>query len=273
VSAAKFVTVRVASPPVLLSTSSCFPEPAAGAFELASSLGFDGLEVMVFTDPVSQSEISLLRLIDQYQIPVLSVHAPCLLVTQRVWGKEPWGKVERSIEMAQRLGSPVVVLHPPFRWQREYAATFVERVNQLSEDSGVAIAVENMYPWRVRSREIKGYLPDPFPAGLGYRHVTLDLSHTAASNQDPLLMMQEVGDSLTHVHLGDGSGAPRDEHLVPGRGNQPCGEVLSQIRNFPSVKSIAIEVSTRRAASRDERIADLKESLEFARSHLQEDAS
>ena len=33
-------------------------------------------------------------------MPVCAVHAPCLLFTQRVWGTEPWGKLERSAEMA-----------------------------------------------------------------------------------------------------------------------------------------------------------------------------
>ena len=35
-------------------------------------------------------------------MPVCAVHAPCLLFTQRVWGTEPWGKLERSAEMAAR---------------------------------------------------------------------------------------------------------------------------------------------------------------------------
>jgi len=40
--------------PVLLSSSSVFPEPTAAAFELAATLGYDGVEVMVWTDAVSQ---------------------------------------------------------------------------------------------------------------------------------------------------------------------------------------------------------------------------
>jgi sugar phosphate isomerase/epimerase len=40
--------------PVTLSTSSVFPEPTAAAFEMAATLGYDGIEVMVWTDAVSQ---------------------------------------------------------------------------------------------------------------------------------------------------------------------------------------------------------------------------
>ena len=40
--------------PVALSTASVFPERAPDAFETAARLGYDGIEVMVTTDPVSQ---------------------------------------------------------------------------------------------------------------------------------------------------------------------------------------------------------------------------
>jgi sugar phosphate isomerase/epimerase len=51
-------------------------------------------------------------------MPVVSVHAPTLLLTQRVWGPEAWSKVDNSIGMAKALGADTVVLYPPFRWQK-----------------------------------------------------------------------------------------------------------------------------------------------------------
>jgi sugar phosphate isomerase/epimerase len=258
----------VTSVPVLLSTSSCFPEPLAGAFEIASTLGYDGLEVMVFTDPMSQDADALGKLAREYSVPVRSIHAPCLLLTQRVWGREPWGKVHRSLELAKALDADVVVLHPPFRWQREYATDFVEEVNRLSRRSGIPVAIENMYPWRVRGREVGGYLPHAQQTGLGYAHTTLDLSHTATSGIDPLVLMSELGDTLRHIHLADGSGSARDEHLVPGRGIQPCAAVLARGKIMESVRSVAVEVGTRFVKDRDQRLADLGESLNFARQYL-----
>lgn len=258
----------MASTPVLLSTSSCFPEPLEGAFEIAATLGYDGLEVMVFTDPMSQSAEALTALSRRFAIPVRSIHAPCLLLTQRVWGREPWGKVQRSLELAKEMSADVVVLHPPFRWQREYATNFVEEVNRLSRRSGIPIAIENMYPWRVRGREVGGYLPHAQPVGLGYAHTTLDLSHTASSGIDAVELMDALGDSLRHIHLADGSGSSRDEHLVPGRGGQPCAAVLQRAREMDGVRSVAVEVGTRFVKDRDQRMIDLGESLAFARSHL-----
>ena len=61
---------------MLLSSSSVFPEPTAAAFEMAATVGYDGVEVMVWTDAVSQDAGALKGLADHYDVPVLSVHAP-----------------------------------------------------------------------------------------------------------------------------------------------------------------------------------------------------
>ena len=97
--------------PVLLSSSSVFPEPTAAAFEMAATVGYDGLEVMVWTDAVSQDADALRVLSDHYDVPVLSVHAPCLLVTQRVWSPDPWERLSRAAQLAETLGAPTVVVH------------------------------------------------------------------------------------------------------------------------------------------------------------------
>ena len=147
--------VSVPAAKIALSSASVYPESPAAAFELAARLGFDGVELLVFTDPVSQDVDAVQRLSDHYAVPVLAVHAPCLLVTQRVWGNEPWGKLVQSKEAAERLGASTVVVHPPFRWQRDYAKGFVEGVARMAEETAVTFAVENMYPSRARSREIQ----------------------------------------------------------------------------------------------------------------------
>ena len=216
------VPVRLAEAAVALSTASVYPEGTAATFELAAELGYDGVELMVWTDPISQSPDAVADLVQAHQVPVVAVHAPCLLVTQRVWSPDPWERLTRSVDAAGQLGAGVVVVHPPFRWQREYARDFPAKVDELSDSSGVVIAVENMYPWRAGGRELKAYLPDWDPTDESYRHCTLDLSHTAVSGSDALTMAADLGDRLAHVHLAAGTGSARDEHLVPGRGTQPC---------------------------------------------------
>lgn len=253
-------------PRVALSSSSVFPEGTAAAFEIAARLGYDGVEVMVMTDAVSQDPVALRRLSDHYAIPILAIHAPCLLVTQRVWGTDPWVKLQRAQAAAEELGASTVVVHPPFRWQRDYARDFVTGLARMTEETDVQFAVENMYPWRARSREIAAYSPGWDIRDEDYPHTTLDLSHTSVSGTDAQQMARDLGDRLVHIHLADGTGSNRDEHLVPGRGTQPCAEVLGQVSDLAG--TVVVEVTTRRAGTRAEREADLAEALIFARRHL-----
>jgi sugar phosphate isomerase/epimerase len=258
--------------PVALSTSSVYPERTPDAFELAARLGYDGVEVMVYTDPVSQDADVLTRLRDYHQVPILAVHAPSLLLTQTVWGREPWEKLRRAKDLAERVGARVVVVHPPFRWQDKYARGFEQGLAALAAETDVRFAVENMYPLRVGGSEVVPYAPHWDPTALDVPHVTLDLSHTAASGSDALAMAAALDGRLAHVHLADGSGAPvgpiPDEHLVPGRGGQPCAELLTLLSATGYQGVVVVEVKTSRASTRADRVADLAESLAFARQYL-----
>ncbi len=258
--------------PVILSTSSVIPERTPDAFEMAARLGYDGVEVMVYADPVSQDADVLCRLRDYHEVPILAVHAPSLLLTQRVWGREPWEKLRRARDLAERVGARVVVLHPPFRWQRDYVRGFERGLAAMAEETDVAFAVENMYPLRAGGSEVVPYAPHWDPTVLDIPHVTLDLSHTAASGSDALAMAAELGGRLAHVHLADGTGTPAgpipDEHLVPGRGSQPCAELLGRLAADGYRGVVVVEVKTNRAPAREDRAADLAESVAFARKHL-----
>ncbi|POX58246.1 hypothetical protein C3492_38800 [Streptomyces sp. Ru62] len=253
---------------IALSTASVYPESTATAFEIAARLGYDGVEVMVWTDPVSQDIEALRRLSDYHGIPILAVHAPCLLITQRVWSTDPWVKLQRARAAAEKLDASTVVVHPPFRWQRQYAREFVDGIWRMANETDVRFAVENMYPWRYRDREMLAYAPDWDVTHDDYRHFTIDLSHTATARTDALGMIDRMGDRLGHVHLADGRGSAKDEHLVPGRGTQPCAELLERLVHTGFDGHVVIEVNTRRAMSGAEREADLAEALEYTRKHL-----
>ena len=250
---------------IALSTASVYPESTANGFELAVRLGYDAVEVMVGIDPISQEIDAVRHLAEYHEVPVCAVHAPCLLITQRVWGLEPWGKLEKSAEMAREVGADVVVVHPPFRWQRDYARTFVEGIAALEERTGVAFAVENMYPWRASKREMQVYVPGYDPSEHDYANTTIDLSHASVARQDPVEMAKRLGDRLRHIHLTDGTGSAKDEHLVPGRGTQPVAELLEHLATVDFTGHVVVEINTRKAGGREARELDLLEALAFAR--------
>jgi sugar phosphate isomerase/epimerase len=264
-----------------------YPLRAEAAFEYAARLGYDGVELMVWGEAVSQDVDAVRKLSERYRVPVLSVHAPCLLISQRVWGSNPIVKLDRSVRTAEQLGAQTVVVHPPFRWQRRYAEGFREQVLALEASSEVMVAVENMFPFRAdrffgtdQTRErmrrrgggpgaaISAFAPSYDPLDGDHPHYTLDLSHTSTAGTDSLEMARRMAGGLVHLHLCDGSGLPADEHLVPGRGTQPTAEVCQMLAASGFTGHVVLEVSTSAARSAAEREAMLVESLQFARTHL-----
>lgn len=271
-----------------LSTASVYPLRTEAAFEYAAELGYDGVELMVWAETVSQDIGAIAKLSRLYNMPVLSVHAPCLLISQRVWGANPIPKLTRSVQAAERLGAQTVVVHPPFRWQRRYADGFSEQVAELESRSDVLVAVENMFPFRTdrffgsgdpsieRMRKrggrpgvgISAFAPSYDPLDGNHAHYTLDLSHTATAGTDALEMAERMGSGLVHLHLCDGNGAATDEHLVPGRGTQPTVEVCQMLAASDFTGHVILEVTTSSARTKAERETLLVESLQFARTHL-----
>lgn len=253
---------------VLLSTTSVFPEASASAFELSAALGFDGVELMIGVDPLSTDIAAVGKLADYHGVRVRSVHAPTLLVTQGTWGTDSWDKLRRSGEAAQQLGADVVVVHPPFRWQRDYGGRFVEGIKRLNSELDVTFAVENMFPWRTPAGNIQVYVPHWDPTPFDYDHLTLDLSHASTSQRQSMEFVHAWGSRLAHVHLTDGTGSIKDEHLFPGEGDQSAWEVLAEIVSTGYTGHVVLEVSTRRARTRDERERLLADSLTATRRAL-----
>jgi sugar phosphate isomerase/epimerase len=253
-----------------MSTSCVYPLGVEEGFRYAKLAGYDGVEVMVTRDETTQSPETLLALSRRYDIPILSIHAPVLLLTHFVWGRDPQVKLEKSAELAREVGATAVVVHPPFRWQAEYADNFLRIVRETSEVFGVEIAVENMFPWKVKGTSVKAYSPGWDPVVMDCDAVTLDFSHAALSGRDSLEMAEALGPRLRHIHLCDGSGSLDegrvfDEHLLPGYGGQPVSEVLAWLHANDWNGHVVAEVNTRKARTEEERLDLLRETLAFGR--------
>jgi sugar phosphate isomerase/epimerase len=254
---------------VALSTASVYPESSAHAFAYAKSLGYDAVEVMVGIDALSQQTAAVKQLSDHHELPICAIHSPCLLFTQRVWGTDPWGKLERSAEMAHAVGADVVVVHPPFRWQRS-----------TPPGSSTASRPSRSPPaWRSPSRTCTRGAPRPRAASRctspgGTRRTrttptrTVDLSHAAIAQSSPVDMAERLGAAAA-------ARAPdRRLRVAQGRAPRPRSRAMDAQGSCEYLSSvgfaghIVLEINTRKAGTREEREADLRESLEFARTHF-----
>lgn len=255
-----------------MSTSSVYPESTAAAFEIAAQVGSDGVEIMVGADAISQDETALLHLRDHYGVPILALHSPCLLITQRVWGTDSWEKLVRAQKAAELLGAQTVVVHPPFRWQRDYAREFVSGIARMDSETDVRFVVENMYPWRAGPGAIDGYSPGWDVRAEDYPHIAVDTSHCAVAIADPVEYLRDVSDRVRHVHFSDGTHSSRDEHLLPGEGILPLPDFVREAAAISTERDqsfdIILEVSTRAARDRDERVAMIQAAHDYVRREL-----
>ena len=103
------------------------------------------------------------------------------------------------------------------------------------------------------------YLPGWDPSEEDYANTTIDLSHAAIAQLRRRRRWRSGSvDRLRHVHLTDGTGSAKDEHLVPGRGvdgRRRCSSGTSPTRTSPA--HIVLEINTRRCDTREERERDL----------------
>ena len=124
-----------------MSSTCAYPLPLEDSFRLAEQAGYDGVEIMVTRDEATQDAAALTALSERYGLPIFSIHAPVLLLTHFVWGRDPRVKLERSAELAGQVGAGTVVVHPPFRWQAGYAEDFLDIVRELSGSTGLHVGV------------------------------------------------------------------------------------------------------------------------------------
>lgn len=264
---------------IALSTSSLFPLKVEETFRIAKDTGYDGVEIMVGASKETRNLHLLQDLVQKYDLPVLSVHAPVLVLTHFVWGTNPAFKLAKTAELAASVGADNVVVHPPFAFQHTYAQSFLQLVDMLEHSNNVKIAVENMFPWKTNRMEATIYEPSWEKIVEVASNVTLDFSHSALSGLDALETAKQLGNRVAHIHLCDGLGVKTkrgvekqklfDEHLAPGEGNQPVYETLAYLGSIGWTGMVATEVNTRKYNTLTEKAKALEESAVYARKALQ----
>ena len=231
---------------VLFSSAGFFGTPLEQSMRRAADAGFGGVEVMVTKDPATQDPRRIRELAVRHGLEVGALHAPCLLLTRRVWGTDPVAKIYRSMEVAEEAGAPLVVMHPPFRWQRGYRAWLDERLRGLEERTGVIVAFENMFPVNVGGRPVTFHSNQDLDELDRFDDLVLDTSHAAVAGHDLLEVRRRFGDRLRHVHLSDNAGKGWDSHLPPGEGVLDLDGFLRDLAGSDFDGTVSLEVDLRK---------------------------
>ena len=233
------------TPRLLFSSAAFFARPLAATFRIVAETGYSGVEVMVTKDPASQDPATMRALAKEHDLTIGAIHAPSLLVTRKVWGTDPIGKIDRAVRVAEEAEVPVVVMHPPYRWQRAYRRWLDEELPQVVARTGVIVAIENMFPVRMGRRGVTFHANQDLDELEGLAHLVLDTSHAAVAGHDPVEVRRRFGDRLRHVHLSDNAGRGWDSHLPPGEGVLDLDAFCTDLTRSGYPHAVSLEVDLR----------------------------
>ncbi|HVE91775.1 MAG TPA: sugar phosphate isomerase/epimerase family protein [Actinomycetota bacterium] len=235
---------------------------------MIKAVGGEGAEILVTQDPDTQSADNIRRLSDRFDLPVVAIHAPLLLLTRNVYTTDPVEKIRRTLELSRDLEVGVIVLHPPYLWQVKYSLWAIHELEEAMAGTPTMITMENMYPTHVGARRVGFHRFLTLESLKRFPHVTLDTSHLAVAGEDIVDAYRQLADRVVHVHLSDNRGRGRDSHAPLGDGILPIPEFVRSLDN-PNLRSVALEVNPGAAADdRDTLERVLGSSLEMLRSNI-----
>ena len=231
---------------LLLSTAPFYRLPLRDAFRHAREAGFGAVEVMVTSDPATQDARTIVELAEDFGLSVGALHAPFLLLTRRVWGTDPIGKIYRSTQVAEQAGIPLVVVHPPYKWQVRYRRWVEQRLTEYAGRAGITIGVENMFPVKIRGdRGLRFHAGQDLEDLDRYTHLVLDTSHLAVSGYDVLETYRRFRAKVLHFHLSNNAGKGWDSHLPVDEGVLALDTLLDEVAGDGFAGSISLELDLR----------------------------
>jgi sugar phosphate isomerase/epimerase len=249
-------------PRLLFSTAAFFARPLDDTFGLIADCGYTGVEVLVTNDPASQDPALMRASAERHGLWIGALHDPSLVFTRWVWGTDRVRKIERAVEVAAAAEVPLVVTHPPYRWQGATRAWFRHELPRLEERAGVVVGIENMYPLlHVGFYTLMLHADQDLDELEGIRHLVLDTSHAAVARHDLIDVRRRFGDRLRHVHLSDNAGKGFDSHLPPGEGVLALDAFLDELVRSGFDGTISIEVDLRRFLTEPKRLHSLMEQM------------
>ena len=250
----------------LLSTGCFYEEPIEKSLYIASSVGFDGVELIlneVYYLADAESKISEFGKI----IKITAFHAPFTAGSSR----ERIQSLIRSLELAEKLKVDVVVFHPPMKLFMDMSYWRWFRKKTFDNMQNLNLCVENMPymklgPLRInlysvhRFSELKKMAQDK---GL---KIAFDTTHCGTSGKDLIEAFEELGsvEMVKHIHLSDFKVEKGMfvEHLPPGMGDLELKGFLKHLKISGYRGTITLEVSPRFLPDDDrDRIEVLKNTL------------
>jgi sugar phosphate isomerase/epimerase len=256
-----------------LSTGSLYTYGLDRVFALAAEAGFDGIEVLVDPRFDTRQPIYLRRLMERYNLRILSVHAPFRPRRLAAWPKTQPESIAATAEIARAVGAEIIIAHLPYWRERAYLRWLRNdlRAWQRAHPNPV-VAVENMplkwvrwWPiaplelWRMNRLEEWGAFP----------HLTLDTTHLGTKGLDPLMVYERLRERVVHVHLSNArrEGRRVREHLRLGDGFLPLDALLKRLAQdgYNGIAAVELEPESLEAEDEEKVRFHLRQQIAFCR--------
>jgi sugar phosphate isomerase/epimerase len=276
---------------VIFSTSSLCVLDIAHCFALAAEAGFDGIEVMCDERWSTRDPRYLRHLSAEYDLPTPVVHTP---FSMRIDGwRHPSDQLQRiyqTLDLAENVGADAIVVHLPHRigavllhtpgrtffvpWPSPYEPVrrwMEQKLPEAQRRTHIKIAIENMPVARLWGREIDPtYWNTVEHWSAVHEYLTLDTTHWATKQIDPLDAYLAAGSRVCHVHLSNYDGR---EHRLPHVGLLDLGAFLRRMAADAFNGTICAELSPDALQCDDEAALrrNMRDSLMFCREHLRQD--
>ncbi len=275
-------------PTIALSTGSLYSYGLARVLNLAAEAGFDAVEIMVDERWDTRQPAYLRRLSRESGLPIAAVHNP-FLPNVPGWPSDPLGRLRLSAALAREVGAPLVVTHLPLRirgarveligfkakrltvpiplpGESGYRRFLLNGPARFEAEEAVVVAVENMPVKRLLGRELDIYALNRTEFLATLPHLTLDTTHLGTRGLDPLAVYEELKERVAHVHLSD---FKETEHLLPGDGHLPLGELLERLARDGYGGAVTVELGPEALHAEDEtRVKErLRQAVVFCREH------
>ncbi len=252
----------------LLSTRKANPQTME---ELAKELGFNGLEV-VLPSHIAENKVG-----DDWSLEgvttIKAIHA-----ANGIFNAEKYKIVlEDSISIAKKLNVSIINIHPPSGHPdfggRQNVVDGIKLIKKLSvENPDMKICYEVLsapdkerHYFQQAYSSPKEWLEDIKKYDL---YATLDTTHIASWNEDPVLYIELLGSHLIHVHASDYIKETKKQHRFPGEGDVNWKLLIGKLKALQQDIYITFEPSGKFDLGKAVEYQRLQKSLKTIRTYL-----
>lgn len=214
----------------------------------------------------------------QREIEYLTIHAPVLdlnpcSVNQDVAEVSIKNTID-AVYLAKRLGAEVVTIHPGRRTAKRPAGIrdmerfqrYIERVGEVSADTDIKVALENMPPKINALFSTPGEMKDILEKE-EWLYFTFDLAHAMTNRDDnPMKFIEGVSDRIVNIHISKNSGT---KNHFPLEYDTTIGDILGTLSDSGYNGYLTLELedlNLGRKMTSEEKISIVKEDIEYIRS-------